>query len=127
MLSEKSLLTILLAAATAPVSLAQGTFSKTGSMNTARVSHTATLLLNGEVLVAGGSNYTDGYLSSTELYNPSNGKFVFTSSMTVPRDSHKAVRLANGEVLGAGGVNNATCCGAPPLASAEIYNPTTGQ
>ena len=47
-----------------------GTFKLTGSLNTARYAHTATLLSNGEVLVAGGEN-ASGTLASAELYNPS--------------------------------------------------------
>jgi N-acetylneuraminic acid mutarotase len=46
-----------------------GTWADTGSMSVARVGHTATLLRNGQVLVAGGENSTNG-LSSAELYNP---------------------------------------------------------
>jgi hypothetical protein len=72
-------------------------------MNVARINHTATLLSNGEVLVAGGNNSTDGYLSSAEVYHPSSGKWTLTGSMTVPRDGHDAVLLQNGEVLVAGG------------------------
>ena len=82
-----------------------GGFNSTGSMNVARIDHTATLLANGEVLVAGGDNNTDGYLSSTELYNPSTGKWTLTGSMTVPREGHDAVLLQNGQVLVAGGLN----------------------
>jgi len=49
------LFTIELVASTAIPAFAQsGTWSKTGSMNTARESHTATLLQNGQVLVARG-------------------------------------------------------------------------
>ena len=52
---------------------ASGTFQRTGSMNVARISHTATLLSNGEVLVAGGDNSSLGgnCPSSAELFNPS--------------------------------------------------------
>jgi hypothetical protein len=44
-------------------------------MNVARVQHTATLLQNGEVLVAGGGT-SAANLASTELYNPATGKWT---------------------------------------------------
>ena len=54
-------------------------FSFTGSMTTNRENHTATLLPNGTLLVAGG-NANDGsaYLSSAELYNPGSGAWTAT-------------------------------------------------
>jgi hypothetical protein len=89
-------------------------------MNVARESHTATLLSNGQVLVAGGENSATSFLSSAELYNSATGTWMLTGSMNVPRVSHQAVLLQNGQVLVAGGVNaNGT------LASAELYNPST--
>jgi hypothetical protein len=102
---------------------ASGTFQKTGSMNVARVGHTATLLSNGQVLVAGGDNSSlgGGYLASAEIYNPSTGSWTLTGSMTTARQSHQAVLLPNGQVLVAGG-NNAS----GTLASAELYNRSTG-
>ena len=48
-----------------------GLWTTTGSMNTTRQYHTTTLIKNGKVLVAGGSN--DYYLNSAELYDPSSG------------------------------------------------------
>jgi len=110
-----------LVASTAIPALA-ASFNKTGSMNAARQYHTATLLANGEVLVTGGDNFTDGFLASAELYNPATGKWTFTGSMIVPRVDHDAVLLQNGQVLVAGGYN------ASPgyLASAELYNPANG-
>ena len=110
-------------AITAMPALATGTFQKTGSMNVARISHTATLLLNGDVLVAGGDNSSlgDGYLASAEFYNPSTGSWTLTGTMTTARQRHQAVLLPSGEVLVAGGEN-----ASGTLASAELYNPSTG-
>ena len=116
--------TVILTVAS-PIVAASGSFSNTGSMNVVRIDHTATLLANGEVLVAGGDNNTTGYLSSAEVYNPAAGKWTLTGSMTVPREGHDAVLLSNGRVLVAGGIN-ATTNGCSTLASAELYNPSTG-
>jgi N-acetylneuraminic acid mutarotase len=123
-----SLLTFGLATtAAAPALAGSGGFNTTGSMNFARDGHTATLLSNGEVLVTGGFNYTNGFLASAELYNPANGKWTLTGSMSFPRTGNGVVLLQNGEVLVAGGSNPTICCGgAPPLASAELYDPATG-
>src|SRR6516162_533789 len=102
---------------------ASGTFQRTGSMNVARISHTATLLSNGEVLVAGGDNSSLGgnCPSSAELFNPSTGAWTLTGCMTTARGNHQAVLLPSGEVLVAGGGS-----ASDPLASAELYNPSTG-
>jgi hypothetical protein len=116
-----SIAAIGLLASTAIPALA-ASFNKTGSMNAARESHTATLLANGNVLVTGGDNYTDGFLASAELYNPATGRWTFTGSMTTARVSHDAVLLQNGQVLVAGGYHDSNCC----LASAELYNQATG-
>lgn len=107
-------------ASTGMAAFASGTFQKTGSMNVARVAHTATLLGNGQVLVAGGENST-GFLASAELYNPVTGLWTLTGSMITPREGQQAVLLANGEVLAAGGSN-----ARGTLASAELYSPSTG-
>ena len=93
-----------------------GTFSTTGSMLGARFSHTATLLSNGQVLLAGGD------MSATaELYDPASKQFFVTGSMGVDRAHHTATLLHNGKVLIAGGV---TLSG--ELATAELYDPNTG-
>jgi Kelch motif len=49
-------------------------------MNTARYAATATLLPNGEVLIAGGGN---GGLSSTELYDPVSNTFAAAAATPV--------------------------------------------
>ena len=120
-----SLLVIVLVAGTVLPALApSGSFNTTGSMNVARIDHTATLLANGEVLVAGGDNNKTGYLSSAEVYNPATGKWTLTGDMTVPREGHGAALLSNGQVLVAGGINASTN-GCATLATAELYNPLT--
>src|SRR6266853_3991058 len=102
------------------------TWTPTSSMITARTHHTATLLANGEVLVAGGGNTT--ILPSAELYNQTTGKWTATGSMTTARTDHTATLLANGEVLVAGGLSNGgSQIGTSCTSTAELYNPSTGQ
>jgi Kelch motif/Galactose oxidase, central domain len=97
-----------------------GNFAKTGTMGTERVSHTATLLPNGEVLLAGGWD-RDGVLASAELYDPAAGVFSPTGSMAIHRAAHTATLLPEGKVLIAGGYN-----GNQSVPDAEIYDPRTG-
>ncbi len=86
----------------------------TGSMNYIRWYHTASVLTNGKVLVAGG----DGYLNSAELYDPSTGLWTVTGSMNYTRVDHTASVLTNGKVLVTGGhVSSGS------LNSAELYQP----
>jgi hypothetical protein len=102
---------------------ATGKWTATGSMTTGRANgvFTATLLKDGEVLIAGGANLSSSALASAELYNPATGTFSPTGSMTEARTGATATLLPDGEVLLAGGYNGATY-----VASAELYNPATG-
>ena len=79
---------------------ATGTWSATGSLNTARYDHTATLLPNGMVLVAGGN---PDELDSAELYDPATGTWSVTGSLNDGRADHVETLLPNGMVLVAGG------------------------
>ena len=56
----------------------------TGSMGTARLAHTATLLQSGKVLVAGGSNGVNSF-GSAELYDPATGLWTATGSLGTAR------------------------------------------
>jgi Kelch motif len=107
---------------------ATGTWTVTGSMTTPRIGHTATLLPDGQVLVAGGEATVNGaftVFASAELYNPATGTWTRTGRMNAAREQHTATLLTNGQVLAAGGYNDADPFN-HSLASAELYNPATG-
>lgn len=97
-------------------------FKTLDTLATARVNHTATLLANGKVLVAGGSN-SSGRLNSAELFDPATGDWTTTGSMAYARTSHTATLLADGKVLVAGSYDSSS---AAARSSAEVYNPATG-
>jgi hypothetical protein len=102
------------------------TFSVTGSMAQARDSHTATLLRDGRVLIAGGESGFKG-LASAELYDPTTGKFNATGSLTQGRMLATATLLLDGRVLIAGGIRAILTDGCDGLTSAELYDPATGK
>ncbi len=100
-----------------------GRFSPTGSMTTARTFHTATLLADGRVLIAGGSDGSMD-LALAEIYDPKAGAFTATGSMTIARVYHTATMLADGRVLIAGGGGDYT--NFLFISTAEIFDPTSG-
>ncbi len=108
--------------ATPTPSFKPGAFSVTGSMTTARLGATATLLSDGRVLVAGGLLPATGVLASAELYDPKTGTFAATGWMTTTRWRQTATLLADGRVLVVGGTDK----DAKDLTSAEIYDPASG-
>src|SRR5438094_570707 len=94
-----------------------GTWTFTGSLNTARDLHSATLLTNGMVLVAAGADISGNPTASAELYNPATGSWSVTGSLNAARELHSATLLANGMVLVAGGCDS----NFNVSASAELY------
>jgi len=87
-----------------------------------RSGHTATLLSDGEVLVAGGMRRNQDFYRSAELYDPAIGKFQPTGPMAVARVGAAAVLLHSGKVLIVGGWVGHGCTD-----SAELYDPATGK
>ncbi len=69
-----------------------GTFTYTGSLNTGRDGHTATLLKIRTVLIAGGYDTYGTALASAELYDPATGTFTFTGNLNIPRDDREKRR-----------------------------------
>lgn len=98
-----------------------------GPMAHARSEHTATLLADGKVLVAGGCNASGGnkpeLKDSAEIFDPLTGKWTPTGSMVQARCLHTGTRLADGRVLVTGGIAGAL---GEATAMAEIYDPATG-
>ena len=132
---------LLLVIAASAHAQSPGAFTAAGDMTTGRVQHTATLLLDGRVLIAGGHGDNSGdssifsIFSSAEIYDPATGTFTATGNMTRARSEHSATLLPDGRVLIAGGrgpLGSPKSGGCPlpsscgQLTSAEIYDPSSG-
>jgi hypothetical protein len=105
---------------------ATGTARGLASPLSARVNPTATLLLDGRVLVVGGFGgpyaYSATAVATAEVWDPETEAFTPTGTMAVARVGHTATLLTDGRVLvvgGAGRGNDAT--------SAEVWDPATGR
>jgi hypothetical protein len=97
---------------------ASGSWTATGSLTNAREDHTATLLPDTKVLVAGGRRTNP--LSSAEIYDPASGTWMATGSLATARSAHTMTLLPSGKVLVAGGYDGSA------RASAELYHPASG-
>lgn len=100
---------------------ASETWNTAGSLKVPRCQHTATLLKDGKVLVAGGIS-TDGTTSSAELFDPVTGKWNSTGSLLTKCASHTATLTTSGNVLVCGGETTLD----DVVALSELYDPSTG-
>ena len=98
-----------------------GAWTATGAMWRERREHTATLLHDGTVLVAGGQ--TGSPLDSAEVYDPVFARWDWVGRLGIARQSAAAALLPDGRVLVAGGTGIAGLN--DQLASSELYNPRT--
>lgn len=99
------------------------TFDALPDLGTPRSGHTATLLADGRVLIAGGYNAYFAADAGAELYDPATGTTTPTGPLNIGREGAVAVMLADGRVLIAGGYNAAA---GRHQRSAEIYDPGSG-
>jgi hypothetical protein len=96
---------------------AVGKFTAIGNMSAPRAGHTASLLLDGRVLIFGG---TSSGTPSAEMYDPAKGTLAPLPSPLFSRSGHTATVLPSGKVLFIGGLDNSGT-----LATSEIYDPST--
>ena len=110
-----------------------GSWAPTDSMNSTRANHTATLLQDGKVLVAGGYKYgfmDNIYLSSCEIYDPQVGNWTSVGSLSEERAYHTATLLQDGKVLVTGGYkseyDDMEGILSYTYSSCDIYDPSNG-
>src|SRR5207244_3920878 len=117
------LLALTLGLASPASAQAPGTWAPIADLNQPRAEHTATLLANGTVLIAGGRDAAGQPLASAEIYDPATGGYTLLASpLPAPVWGHTANRLSDGTVLIAGGTGD----GGLPVAAAQLFDPATG-
>jgi N-acetylneuraminic acid mutarotase len=103
---------------------ASGKWTVTDNLHVARFAHTANLLTNGQVLVAGGLGGVggDSILASSELYNPKTGSWKITDNLLLPLFNQFSISLPGGQAFLVGGKPTLQT----DAASTELYNLSNG-
>jgi hypothetical protein len=94
-----------------------GTFTSTGKFVLPREGQTATLLLDGTVLMVGGVDNIPNYFDRAEVYDPTTGSFSTAGYTGNRRTQHSATLIAGGFVIVCGG-NDGSAAG---VAGCDIY------
>jgi Kelch motif protein/galactose oxidase-like protein len=89
------------------------------------VSHTATLLDDGRVLIVGGTNARGVPTAGSEIFDPKANRWIRVASMRTARAAHTATRLSDGSVLVTGGRTGLNSFPIEILATAQIYHPNS--
>jgi hypothetical protein len=121
--TRSTLLSWLLVFVASGGTLCLETSSLTADMNVARSGHQASLLLDGRVLVTGGSNERGQAIGMAEIFDPATRTWSPATANLTPRLGHAASLLDDGRVLVVGGVPSTSAC--DPIMSAEVYDPST--
>ena len=108
---------------TAKATLTADSSGSLGSMLQSRVSHSATLLQDGRVLVVGGMDEGFNPLRTAEVFEPKTNRWSLAGEMTEARTEHSATLLKDGRVMVTGGMNEKLKL----IGSTEIYDPKTGK
>ena len=98
-------------------------WTTTVSMAVARAWHTAVVMADGRVLVAGGR---EPVTATAEVYDPATSTWATVGEMKTPRADHTATRLPDGRVIVVGGATAGPPWHPTRTASTEIYDPQTG-
>ena len=102
-----------------------GNFTSISGLDGRRGGHTATMLLDGRILIVGGGN-SEGLAKAAEIYDPTSNAFTEVGELHTERRGHKAVLLQDGTVLVIGGSKGVPDSTPEPVTAAEIYDPATG-
>lgn len=102
-----------------------GEWAATGAMTLARAEHTATLLPDGKVLIAGGYPQSGDETDAAEIFDPGTGAWSATAPLAAGRIGHTATLLDDGRVLVAGGLTVVKDKGYTYAESAELFDPAT--
>jgi N-acetylneuraminic acid mutarotase len=106
-------------------------WANTGPLVFASALHAATLLPDGEVLIAGGYGAIAAPTANAELYDPASNTWKPTGSMHSARATDSATLLSDGRVLVSGGMTKCDLFAADQsacvLARTELYTPSTGR